>query len=49
MIYVKRMLSFVMFSVVLAALLLAASLVFYPKNNMSEFGMEEAQANGILP
>ncbi len=42
------MLSFVMFSVVLAALLLAASLVFYPKNNMSEFGMEEAQANGIL-
>lgn len=48
MIYAKRILAFFLFAVFLMAILLAASFVFMPKNNMSEFGMEEAQANGIL-
>ena len=48
MIYAKRILAFFLFAVFLIAILLAASFVFMPKNNMSEFGMEEAQANGIL-
>lgn len=48
MLYFKRILSLLVFSVVLSGILLAASFVFMPKNNMSEFGMEEAQANGIL-
>lgn len=48
MIYAKRILAFFLFAVFLMAILLAASFVFMPKNNMSEFGMEESQANGIL-
>ena len=48
MIYAKRILSVILFFGMLAAILLMASFVFIPKNNMSEFGMEEAQANGIL-
>lgn len=48
MIYAKRILAFFLFAVFLIAILLAASFVFMPKNNMSEFGMEESQANGIL-
>lgn len=48
MIYMKRIFSFFMFVLGLAALLIALSFVFMPKNNMSEFGMEEVSANGIL-
>ena len=48
MIYAKRILAFFLFAVFLMAILLSASFVFMPKNNMSEFGMEESQANGIL-
>lgn len=48
MIYLKRILAFLVFSLILVALLLGASFVFSPKNNMSEFGMEETKANGIL-
>lgn len=48
MVYVKRTLCFLLFLAGLAGLLMGLSYVFTPKNNMSEFGMEEVSANGIL-
>ena len=48
MTYCKRVLSILAFSLGLILLLSGASLLFLPKNNQSEFGMEEVRANGIL-
>ena len=48
MTFVKRTLCFLLFLAGLAGLLVGLSFVFMPKNNMSEFGMEEVSANGIL-
>lgn len=48
MTFVKRALCFLLFLAGLAGLLVGLSFVFMPKNNMSEFGMEEVSANGIL-
>ena len=48
MLYVKRIIGFVSFLCGLVILLIGTSYVFMPKNNMSEFGMEEVSANGIL-
>lgn len=48
MVYVKRILTLAVFALGLVVLLFVLSFVFVPKNNMSEFGMEEAAANGIL-
>ena len=48
MVYVKRTLCFLLFLAGLAGILMGLSYVFMPKNNMSEFGMEEVSANGIL-
>ncbi|MCI1305088.1 MAG: hypothetical protein LKG40_02540 [Lachnospiraceae bacterium] len=46
--YAKRIIAFLVFVCGLIVLLLAASFLFMPKNNMKEFGMEEVSANGIL-
>ena len=48
MVYVKRTVSILVFAAGLAVLLLLLSFLFIPKNNMTEFGMEEERANGIL-
>lgn len=48
MIYAKRIVRCLVFITGLIGLLTASSFVFQPKNNMSEFGMEEVSANGIL-
>lgn len=48
MTFVKRALCFLLFLAGLMGLLAGLSFVFAPKNNMSEFGMEEVSANGIL-
>ena len=48
MTYCKRVLSILAFSLGLILLLSGFSLLFLPKNNQSEFGMEEVRANGIL-
>lgn len=48
MTFVKRALCFLLFLAGLIGLLVGLSFVFAPKNNMSEFGMEEVSANGIL-
>ena len=48
MIYVRKIFSILAFFLGLAVLLIGLSFVFMPKNNMSEFGMEEVSANGIL-
>lgn len=48
MIYAKRIARCLVFLLGLAGLLVALSFVVEPKNNMSEFGMEEVSANGIL-
>lgn len=46
--YLKRVLTILVFVLGLTGLLLAASFVFVPKNNMAQFGMEQVAANGIL-
>lgn len=48
MIVLKRIAYSILFLCGLALLLVAAPYVFYPKNNMKEFGMDNAPANGIL-
>ena len=48
MIYVKKIFIILAFFLGLAVMLMGLSFVFMPKNNMSEFGMEEVSANGIL-
>lgn len=48
MIYAKRIARCLVFLLGLTGLLVALSFVVEPKNNMSEFGMEEVSANGIL-
>ena len=48
MIYLKRILSFIVLAATLLVLILAASRIFFPKNNTSSAGMEEDGANGIL-
>lgn len=48
MIYLKRTARLILFAAGLFFLLRGASHIFMPKNNMSEFGMEEVNANGIL-
>lgn len=48
MIVLKRIAYSILFLCGLVLLLVAASYVFYPKNNMKEFGMDNAPANGIL-
>ena len=44
----KRALALLAFFGGLLGILLGLSALFQPKNNMSEFGMEEVSANGIL-
>lgn len=46
--YVKRMIEWAVFAVVLCLLLKLVSGIVAPKNNLSGFGMEEVTANGIL-
>lgn len=46
--YIKRGAAVLAFFMGLVILLLAASYIFMPKNNMKNFGMEEVAANGIL-
>ena len=48
MVYLKRGLTLVVFTVGLIFLLSMASWIFVPKNNQQEYGMEEITANGIL-
>ena len=48
MIYIRRTVKITAFILGLIALLLALSIMFIPKNNMKEFGMEEVVANGVL-
>ena len=48
MIYIRRTVKITAFILGLIALLLALSIMFIPKNNMKEFGMEEVAANGVL-
>ena len=48
MIYIRRFFTGSVFIAGLICLLLIASSVFEPKNNMENFGMEEVTANGIL-
>ena len=48
MIYIRRFFTGIVFIAGLICLLLIASSVFEPKNNMENFGMEEVTANGIL-
>ena len=48
MLYLKRVLTFLIFCGGLIGLLIGASILLMPKNNMSEFGIEEVSANGIL-
>ncbi len=47
MLYIKRVITFLVFCGGLIVLLIASSALFMPKNNMSEFGMEEMTANGV--
>lgn len=46
--YIKRIFTFVMFTLGLAGLLIASSYIFLPKSNGKNSGMEEFKANGIL-
>lgn len=48
MVYVKRGISVLTFFMGLTIFLVILSFLFVPKNNMTEFGMEEVTANGIL-
>ena len=48
MVKTKRVLALVGFLAGLLGILVGLSALFVPKNNMSEFGMEEVTANGIL-
>lgn len=48
MIKTKRAVALLVFFAGLLGILLGLSALFQPKNNMSEFGMEEVSANGIL-
>lgn len=48
MVYVKRIITALLFLAGLAGLLVLTSFLFMPKNNNAEFGIEEASANGIL-
>lgn len=48
MLYIKRVITFLVFCSGLVVLLIVSSAIFMPKNNMTEFGMEEMTANGIL-
>ena len=48
MVKTKRVLALVGFLAGLLGILVGLSTLFVPKNNMSEFGMEEVTANGIL-
>lgn len=46
--YIKRIFTFIMFTLGLVGLLLASSYIFLPKSNEKNSGMEEFKANGIL-
>ena len=44
----KQITASVAFAMIFVVLLLISSYIFMPKNNLEEFGMEDATANGIL-
>lgn len=44
----KQITASVAFALIFVMLLLVSSYIFMPKNNLEEFGMEDASANGIL-
>lgn len=48
MIYIKRIFTFIMFTLGLVGLLIGASYIFLPKSNTKDSGIEEFKANGIL-
>lgn len=48
MVYIKRIITALLFLAGLTGLLILASFLFMPKNNSADFGIEEASANGIL-